>query len=76
MVFVSIYEHASSVIIFASTSSRQIFLASNEHFRKYRWRASLEKYRWRIVYVVLRQVIANNQADTSKTEQKLQAELS
>ena len=40
---------ASSVFIFASTSSWQIFLASSEHFRNYRWRAAstLEKYRWR-----------------------------
>ena len=53
MVVANICEHASSVFfVFASTSSRQIFLASNEHFRKYRWRASLEKYSWRIVYVV------------------------
>ena len=34
MVFASICEHASSVFIFASTSSCQIFLASSEHFRK------------------------------------------
>ena len=32
MVFASICEHASSVFIFASTSSWQIFLASSEHF--------------------------------------------
>ena len=36
MVFASICEHASSVFIFASTSSCQIVLASSlsEHFRK------------------------------------------
>ena len=34
MVFASICEHASSVFIFASTSSCKIFLASSEHFRK------------------------------------------
>ena len=46
MVFASICEHASIVFIFAGTSSCQIFLASSEHFKKYRWRAvsSLEKY--------------------------------
>ena len=33
MVFASIFEHASSVFIFASTSSCQIFLASSEHFK-------------------------------------------
>ena len=40
---------ASSVFIFASTSSCQIFLASSEHFRKYRSRAAsiLEKNRCR-----------------------------
>ena len=90
MVFASICEHASSVFIFASTSSCQIFLASSEHFRKYRWRAAstLEKYTWLaarhfeyfvsfplagISFInrrnVLRQVIANNLADTSKKEQ-------
>ena len=40
MVFVSICEHASSMFIFESTSSWLIFLASSEHFRKYRWRAA------------------------------------
>ena len=46
MVFASICEHASIVFIFTSTNSCQIFLASSEHFEKYRWRAasSLEKY--------------------------------
>ena len=34
MVFASIWEHASSVLILASTSIWQIFLASSEHFRK------------------------------------------
>ena len=34
MVFAGICEHASSVFIFASTSSCQIFFASSEHFRK------------------------------------------
>ena len=34
MVFARICEHASSVFIFASTSSCQIVLASSEHFRK------------------------------------------
>ena len=35
-----------SLRTFASTSSCQIFLASSEHFKKYRWHAacSLEKY--------------------------------
>ena len=49
MAFASICEHASSVFIFVRTSSWQIFLASSEHFRNYRWRAAstLEKYRWR-----------------------------
>ena len=40
MVFVSICEHASIVLIVASTSSCQIFLASTEHFKKYRWRSA------------------------------------
>ena len=31
-------KHASSVLIFASTSSCQIFLAGSEHLRKYRRR--------------------------------------
>ena len=102
MVFPSICEHASSVYIFTSTRSCQIFLASSEHlrkiqmarskhFRKYRWRAAgtLEKIQMAssehfeyfvnfplagisllvIGYVVLPQIIANNLADTSKTEQ-------
>ena len=34
MVFASICEHASIMLIFASTSSCQIFLVSSEHFRK------------------------------------------
>ena len=35
MVFAIICEHASTTFTFASTSSDQICLASNEHFRKY-----------------------------------------
>ena len=82
MVFASICEHASSMFIFASTSSCRIFLASSEHFGKYRWRAaSSEHFEYfvnfplagisllLIGYVVLRQVIANDLADTFKTEQ-------
>ena len=83
----SLRAFASSVFIFASTSSCQIFLASSEHFSKYRWRAAstsgkIQKDEQRALrvlrkfsasqnlsfilgYVVLRQVIANNQADTS-----------
>ena len=84
--FASICEHASSVFIFASTSSCQIFLASREHFRKIQM-ASGEFFEYfvnfplaeisllLIGHVVLRQVIANNLADTSKAEQQLQAEL-
>ena len=80
MVFASICEHASSVFIFSSTSSRQIFLASSEHFRKIQM-ASSKHFEYFVNfpqagisllftgYVVLRQVIANNLADTSKTEQ-------
>ena len=45
MVFASICEHATTVFIFASTSCCQIFLASSEHFRKYRWRAAPEHFR-------------------------------
>jgi len=37
MVFASICEHASSAFIFASTSGDQIFLASSEHLKRYRW---------------------------------------
>ena len=40
MVFVSIYEHASSVFIFASASSDQFPHASSEHFRNYKWQAA------------------------------------
>ena len=80
MVCVSICEHASSVFIFASTSICQILLASSEHFRKIQMASSdcLEYFvnfplagisLLLIGYVVLRQVIANNLADTSRTEQ-------
>ena len=77
MVFASICEHASSMLIFASTSSCQIFLASSEHFRKIQM-ASSENFEYfvnfplagisllLIGYVALRQVIANNLAHTSK----------
>ena len=77
MVFASICEHASSVFIFASTSSCQIFLASSEHLGM----ASSEHFEYFVNfplagislllmgYFVLRQVIANNLGDTSKTEQ-------
>ena len=80
MVFASICEHASSVFIFASTSNCQIFLASSEHFRKIQM-ASSEHFEYfvnfpeagisllLIGYVVLRRVIANNVAETPKTEQ-------
>ena len=80
MLFASICEHASSVFIFASTSSCQIFLANSEHFRKIQM-ASSEHFEYFvnfplagislliIGYVVLRQVIANNLANISKTEQ-------
>ena len=73
-------EHANSVFIFASTSICQILLASSEHFRKIQM-ASSERLEYfvnfplagisllLIGYVVLRQVIANNLADTSRTEQ-------
>ena len=44
MVFASIFEHAISVFIFASTSSCQIFLASSEHFKKIQM-ASSEHFR-------------------------------
>ena len=42
MVFVSTCELASSssAFIFTSTSSHKICLASNEHFKKYIWRAA------------------------------------
>ena len=79
MVFASICKHASSVFIFASTSSCQIFLASSEHFRKiqiasgeyfeYFVNIPLAEIFFLIGHVVLRQIIANNLADTSKTEQ-------
>ena len=73
-------EHANSVFIFASTSICQILLASSEHFRKIQM-ASSERLEYFVNfplagislllmgYVVLRQVIANNLADTSRTEQ-------
>ena len=84
MVFARICEHASGVFIFASTSSCQIFLASSEHFRKIQM-ASSEHFGYfanfplagipllLTGYVVLRQVIANNLANTSKTEQWVQS---
>ena len=71
------------LLIFASTSSCQIFLASSEHFRKIKMAGS-ENFEYfvnfplagislvLIGYVVLRQVIANNLAHTSKTEQQMQ----
>ena len=74
------WEHANSVFIFASTSICQILLASSVHFRKIQM-ASSERLEYfvnfplagisllLIGYVVLRQVIANNLADTSRTEQ-------
>ena len=77
MVFACIREHASSVFIFASTSC-QIFLASSEHFRntdgEQRALRVLRKFSAsrnlsfinRTRYFVL---VANNLADTSKTEQ-------
>ena len=81
MVCVSICEHASSVFIFASMRTVCLFLlASSEHFRKIQM-ASSERLEYfvnfplagisllLIGYVVLRQVIANNLADTSRTEQ-------
>jgi len=40
MVFASIGKQASSALIFASTRSDQICLASSELFRKYMWRAA------------------------------------
>ena len=40
MVFASIYEHASSAFIFASTSSDQFSHASSEHLRNYKLRAA------------------------------------
>ena len=95
MVFASICEHASSVFIFASTSSWQIFLASSEHFTKLQMAssehfrkiqmASSEHFKYfellrkfsasrnlsfiLIGNVVLQQVIVNNRAATSKSEQ-------
>ena len=72
--------YASSVFIFASTSSCQIFLASSEHFKKIQM-VSSEHFEYFINFSasrnlsfinrinVLRQIIANNLADTSKTEQ-------
>ena len=45
MVFGSICEHASSVFIFASTSSCQIFLTSSELFRKIQ-KASSEHFEY------------------------------
>ena len=85
MVFASICEHARSMLTFASTSSCQIFLANSEDFRKIQM-ASSEKFEYFVnftlagisllligyVTVVLRQVIANNLARTSKTEQQMQ----
>ena len=35
MVFASIYEHASTASFFVSTSSDQLCLVNNEHFRQY-----------------------------------------
>ena len=75
MVFASICEHASSVFIFASTSSCQIFLASSEHFGKIQMASSdhfeyLVNFPLAIISLLSNtQVIANNLADTSKTEQ-------
>ena len=85
MVFASICEHASSMLIFANTSSCQnyFFPARSEHFRKIQM-ASSEDFEYfvnfplsgisvlLIGYVVLRPVIANNLAHTSKTEQQMQ----
>ena len=83
MVFASICEHASSILIFSSTSSCQMFLAGSEHFRKIEM-ASSENFEYfvnfplprisllLIGYVVFRQLIANNLTHTSKTEQQMQ----
>ena len=75
MVFASICEHASSVFIFASTSSCQIFLASSEHFGKIQM-ASSDHFEYLVNFPLAgisllsnTQVIGNNLADTSKTEQ-------
>ena len=72
MVFASICEHASSVFIFASTSSCQILLASSEHFRKIQM-ASSEHFEYfvnfplaEIFSYVLRQVKANNLTPTKQ----------
>ena len=69
MVFASICEHASSVFTFASTSNCQIFLASSEHFEYFVNFPEAGISLLLIGYVVLRRVIANNVAETSKTEQ-------
>ena len=56
---------------------RKIQMASSEHFEYFvNFPLAGISLLFRIRYVVLRQVIANNLADTSKTEQQLQAELS
>ena len=66
MVFASICEHASSMLIFASTSSCQIFLASSEN-SEYFVNFPLAGISLLLIrYVALRQVIANNLAHTSK----------
>ena len=76
MVFASFCEHASSVFIFASTSSCQILLASSEHLRKIQM-ASSEHFEYFVNFPqaeiffynrinVLRQVIANNLTPTKQ----------
>ena len=70
MVFARICERASSVFIFAITSSCQMFLVSREHFDYFVNFPPAGIFLLSIGYVVLRQVIANNLAHTSKTDQQ------
>ena len=64
MVFASIYEHASSALIFASTSSDQFCHASSEHFVNFPPAG--------ISFLLKRCFAPSNLADTFKTGQQAQ----
>ena len=76
MVFASICEHASSVFIFASTSSCQIFLASSEHFEYFvNFPLAEISLLFKIGYVGLCQVIAKVSGQLAYVQTRLRTNL-
>ena len=75
MVFASIFEHASSAFIFAS--SDQFSTASSEHFGNYKWRATYEhfvNFPPPGISLLLKRFAPSNLADTFKIGQQVQSQ--